>query len=223
MSYLPQLNPVIMEDQQRSSQQFPLVKQIFKKAVFSPHKWYKLTKNTKNLIKNGDIYISGKSPKQENIADSFMLTEWNLGGAKTSRILEKQLDINIRETSPNQWEINTIVHVFHPGGIDEPLSQEWKGVMEIQAPFFISTQKKSNPNTFLYLRDGKHSFSYYDQEDFQLLYRMLSKTNNKETEPLHGLILNDQLIESYSFRKSFLRKYSFGREHYEENQKQKNK
>jgi len=84
-----------------------------------------------------------------------------------------------------------------------------------------SKQKKFNPNTFFYLTDGEHSFNTYKAKDFELLFRILLEVNNTETKSLHGLIISDELIEFYNFRKSIVRKYGFGKEYYIENKKQK--
>lgn len=84
-----------------------------------------------------------------------------------------------------------------------------------------SKQKEYNPNTFFYVRDGTHSFKSYTEKDFELLFEILLDVNNKENKPLQGLIINDKLIEFYSFRKSIVRKYGFGKEYYKENKKQK--
>ena len=84
-----------------------------------------------------------------------------------------------------------------------------------------SKQKKFNPNTFIYVADGKHSFNSYKEDDFELLFKILLEVNNKDKESLHGLILDDKLIEFYDFRKSIVRKYGFGEEIYKENKQQK--
>ncbi len=82
-------------------------------------------------------------------------------------------------------------------------------------------QKMHNPNTYLYLAKGGHSFSYYDLHDFNELYTILNgTTKNLKTEPIHGFIKNDRLIHFYKFRKSILKKYSYGKEYYDLNKKQ---
>ena len=95
---------------------------------------------------------------------------------------------------------------------------------QIQYEFSLSAysmQKTFNPNTFFYLTDGEHSFGAYKKNDFELLFRMLMKVNNKEKKSFHALILDDRLIEFYDFRKSVVRKYGFGDEYYKQNIKQK--
>ena len=82
-----------------------------------------------------------------------------------------------------------------------------------------SKQKKNNPNTFFYLGNGGHSFNSYSEEDFELLFKILLEVNNKEKKVLHGLVVNDKLIEFYDFRKSIVRRYGFGEEYYKETKK----
>jgi predicted esterase len=84
-----------------------------------------------------------------------------------------------------------------------------------------SKQKQNNPNTFLYLTEGKHDFKAYKNTDFELIFKLILNIDNKETEALHGLILNDKLIEFYKFRKSIVRKYGIGKADYIENKEQK--
>lgn len=119
----------------------PLVKTLFRKILLSPHKWTQVTRHIDSMIQSRQIYISGISPAQNHMADSFMLTEWNLGGGKASRLLQKEMSIFAQETSPNQWEITVTVDVFHPGGQDEPLSQDWTGILEIKPPAMLSSQR----------------------------------------------------------------------------------
>lgn len=95
---------------------------------------------------------------------------------------------------------------------------------QIQYEFLLTEyakQKAYNPNTFFYLTEGGHSFKAYQKKDFELLFRMLFEINNKETIPLHGLVIDDQLIELYEFRKSIVRKYGFGEAYYLENKRQR--
>jgi len=85
-------------------------------------------------------------------------------------------------------------------------------------------QKKSNPNTFIYLSSGDHSFTNYTKEDIDILFDILSgKNQNKSTEPIQGFIENDTLITLYPFRKKIVRKFGFGKETYQENRRQQKK
>ncbi len=82
-------------------------------------------------------------------------------------------------------------------------------------------QKKSNPNTFIYLSSGDHSFANYTKEDIDILFDILSgKNQNKSTEPIQGFIKNDKLVILYPFRKKIVRKFGFGNDTYQKNRKQ---
>mgnify|MGYP000299188909 CR=1 FL=1 len=82
-------------------------------------------------------------------------------------------------------------------------------------------QKQYNPNTYIYLANGGHSFSYYNLNDFNTLFDILKGSSyNLKTEPIHGFVKNDQLVYFYKFRKSIMRKYSYGKEYYTLNKKQ---
>lgn len=86
------------------------------------------------------------------------------------------------------------------------------------------SQKLSNPNSFIYLTIGDHSFANYTKDDFEKLFEILTDKNlNKLTEPVQGFIENDTLVTFYSFRKKILRKFGFGEETYQENLKQQKK
>lgn len=85
-------------------------------------------------------------------------------------------------------------------------------------------QKSYNPNTFIYLSSGGHSFADYTKSDITVLFDiLLGKNQNVKTEPIQGFIKNDTLVTEYLFRKKILRKFGFGKEVYEENCKQRKK
>ncbi len=85
-------------------------------------------------------------------------------------------------------------------------------------------QKVVNPNTYLYVIDGNHSFSHYVKHDFEVLFDILtSKHDNQKKEAIHGYIRHDELISFYKFRKSIMRKYAFGQKIYEINKTQQKK
>lgn len=87
-------------------------------------------------------------------------------------------------------------------------------------------QKKSNPNTYLYLIEGDHNFSNYSNDDFAQLFSILNgQTVNKKTaaNPIHGFVKEDQLVEFYPFRKKIVRKFAYGEHFFHENKKQRKK
>ena len=82
-------------------------------------------------------------------------------------------------------------------------------------------QKVENPNTYIYIVEGTHSFKSYHSNDFNQLFSILNNNiNNELTEPTQGFIRNDTLISVYPFRKKIVKKFNFGRDVYEENVKQ---
>ena len=82
-------------------------------------------------------------------------------------------------------------------------------------------QKRFNPNTFMYVTSGGHSFADYKQSDIVNVFDILmGKVQNKDTFPIHGFIKNDSLVTLYPFKKKIVRNYNFGREVYEENRQQ---
>lgn len=83
-------------------------------------------------------------------------------------------------------------------------------------------QKSSNPNTYLYIKKGSHSFSAYTQKEIDLCFEVLnSKTTNIKTAPIHAFIKEDQVIEFYCFRKKIYSKFGYGKEDYLLNKKQR--
>lgn len=85
-------------------------------------------------------------------------------------------------------------------------------------------QKQNNPNTFIYLSSGDHSFTNYTKEDIKEVFDILTVRNeNKDTEPIRGFIRNDKLVTLYPFRKKIVRKFGFGKETYQENRRQQKK
>ncbi len=85
-------------------------------------------------------------------------------------------------------------------------------------------QKEVNPNTYLYVEQGDHSFGSYGTNAFALLFDVLSgKITNTMRTPIHGLVCNDSLIHFYEFRKEIVRKYAFGEDYFRINKEQMKK
>ena len=83
-------------------------------------------------------------------------------------------------------------------------------------------QKTTNPDTYIYLTEGGHSFEHYGKKEFAILFDILSAENdNTKMTPIHGYIRKDSLITFYEFRKEIVRKYGFGAEYYKINKEQK--
>lgn len=84
-----------------------------------------------------------------------------------------------------------------------------------------SKQKKYNPNTYLYVKEGNHSFFNYNENDLKELFDILKgDIKNTKTEVVHGYVKNDEVIEVYPYRKKILRMYNFEPEIFKENKQQ---
>ena len=82
-------------------------------------------------------------------------------------------------------------------------------------------QKAMSPNTYLKIVEGGHDFKVYQEQDFSLCLDILNHQHmNTNTTQQHGLVLNDELVEFYPFRKKILRKYAYGEAIYLENRAQ---
>ena len=122
-----------------------IAKNLVFSSIFSPLKWRALSQEIAQNIQKGNIYIENLS-RQYNSSQNFSrqknafgVQEWNLGGGKSSRYLQKFLDLDFRETSPGNWKIREKLTVKHLGGLDEPLSQKWQGGFEFIFPSDLNT------------------------------------------------------------------------------------
>ncbi len=105
--------------------------------LISPIDLWRITNSFDDYLDSGELYVSGISPEMRPSPTDFFVIEWNLGGAKTSRFLNKEVRISAREVLPSKWNIDFEFIAKNIGGIDEPLSQTWKGVFEFQFPEFL--------------------------------------------------------------------------------------
>ena len=119
-----------------------LGKQVIIKALINPTLWPKISHSIGNSLAMGHIYWDKKSISLKPKLDDFSVIEWNLGGGKSSRLLEKKLQIIAREQAPQSWQLDLNFTAHHLGGWDEPLSQEWKGVLEFIIPTFLGPETK---------------------------------------------------------------------------------
>ncbi len=121
----------------------PLVslgKSLVKKTVLNPLNWPSFTRLFKSGIDNHLIYWSGYSDFQlEPVYDRLVpehsnvisVSEWNLGGGKSSRYLRKSWSVDFREIRPKEWRAKVKILIDHIGGYSEPLSQDWQGGFEL--------------------------------------------------------------------------------------------
>jgi len=125
------------DEQSLKERKSPLVgmgKKIIWNTLLKPWRWSKISREIEAKIQNGNIYISDISPVIKPKSNDFAFYEWNLGGGKSSRFLDKKLKISAREVSPDNWKISGEFNIDHVGQSDEPLSQDWKGVFELEFP-----------------------------------------------------------------------------------------
>ncbi len=112
-------------------------KTVVRKILVRPWIWSKVTQIIGKSLDNGNIYSEKISPKIQPNKNDFSIIEWNLGGGKSSRFLQKEAFLSAYETQPNKWDINLKFTARHLGGEDEPVSQNWKGVFQIKTPAFL--------------------------------------------------------------------------------------
>jgi len=122
-----------------------MLKNFVKQTVARPHKWPRMTRFLRREINAGDLYISGISKSISADKNDLQVIEWNTGGAKSSRYLRWGFRYDAREILPNEWEISAMVSAQHIGGTDEPLSQLYKGFLEISPPLFLSKDPEFVP------------------------------------------------------------------------------
>jgi len=83
-------------------------------------------------------------------------------------------------------------------------------------------QKIYNPDTYIYVAKGGHTFQDYTREDLNVLFDVIKLTpDNLETQVVHGFVTHDKLIAFYPFRDKIFSKYQYEKEIYEENKQQR--
>jgi len=82
-------------------------------------------------------------------------------------------------------------------------------------------QKEWNANTYLYVKQGRHSFFEYEQKEMDICFDVLTaKVNNRKKKVIHAFVKDDKVVEFYPFRKKIFKKFGYGEEYYQTNQKQ---
>ncbi len=109
-------------------------KKIVLKTALQPWTWPRITREIGHAVKSGELYVSGISPELKPEENDIAAIEWNLGGGKSSRFLKRNLDISVRELIPQHWQVTVKARLDHLGQADEPLSQLWKGGVEMRFP-----------------------------------------------------------------------------------------
>ncbi len=105
---------------------------LARRAVWRLDRWPALVQHLAQSLRDQHLFHARLLPP---VAESgWGLVEWNIGGAKSSRYLDKTLDVFIREVTPQRWVADLTLTVRHTGHIDEPLSQDWQGLFELTLP-----------------------------------------------------------------------------------------
>lgn len=137
------------DEQSLAERKSPLAsfgKKVVLKTFLKPWTWPRITRDIGRAVKSGELYVSGISPELKPLENDITAIEWNLGGGKSSRFLKRNLEISAREITPNHWRTSVRVRLEHLGQADEPLSQAWRGGVEMRWP-----KKWSTPDEFLSL------------------------------------------------------------------------
>ncbi len=111
-------------------------------------------------MKIGNVFATDISPHITPEPNDFAMIEWNLGGAKSSRYLRKNIIIQGRELRPKEWTFNVTFQANHLGGFDEPLSQEWKGAFELKFPQFLQSESVVIETEIFPGQNFEQSFSF---------------------------------------------------------------
>ena len=109
-------------------------KKMLTKAIFSPWQWHQILSVVSQSAHTGRIFISDFSSDIAPNEQDLVVTEWNLGGGKTSPALQKQLHLTLREVSPQDWKGTVNLTARNLQGYDEPLGQYWQGGFQFRFP-----------------------------------------------------------------------------------------
>lgn len=121
-------------------------KKLLLDTALKPWRWYSVSRTFGEAQRNRTLYWHKpgkikKSPWQEHPGQLVSISEWNLGGGKSSRYLDKQWRVSLRQRTQDLWDLTIALDVQHLGGRDEPLSQPWKGGFALEVlqeqPLFI--------------------------------------------------------------------------------------
>jgi hypothetical protein len=126
--------------QQRKNTLQILGHKFLSKLWKSPFIWRKVSELLATKIFQGEIWMKEFSQESIPTENSWSIIEWNLGGGKSSRYLDKQLQLNLREISPKKWQISLEFSAENLAQWDEPIGQDWQGVFEVLLPNFLSVE-----------------------------------------------------------------------------------
>lgn len=113
-------------------------KRLIISTVLRPWRWHAISQSLREAEKKGSLHLHTAGEEQielwqKNPERAVTLSEWNLGGGKSSRYLDKQWSVLLTQTDEDTWVLENQLTVTHLGGQDEPLSQTWQGGFEFVA------------------------------------------------------------------------------------------
>ncbi len=113
-------------------------KRLMVKTLTRPWRWHALSRAVYQAEQDGELYIHIPGTEQlqrwqQSDIGTVTISEWNLGGAKSSRYLDKHWRVMLKQTAPQVWELEQHLAVTHLGQEDRPLSQTWQGGFEMKA------------------------------------------------------------------------------------------
>ena len=123
----------------------PVFYKLIIRKVLNPFAWPGFAREVRALVDAGDIYVPGISPYLIKKEEDFAVIEWNLGGGKSSRYLDKKVVLKAIQNKEGEWNMYFDFSAHHLGSYDEPLSQDWKGVFEIHFPTFTGISPQFFP------------------------------------------------------------------------------
>ncbi len=112
-------------------------KRLIVSTIMRPWRWYDLSRVIHTAEQNGELYWHRpgleKTPLWQRYQDqTIAVSEWNLGGGKSSRYLDKQWNVFLKQVSADEWSVEHQLNVTHLGQADNPLSQAWRGGFQIE-------------------------------------------------------------------------------------------
>lgn len=124
-------------------------KSLITRTILRPWRWPGVSRAFGRAQQNQTLYWHkvddpAEAAWQQQRDQLITITEWNLGGGKSSRYLDKAWNLTLQQRTPELWEAEVTLTAKHLGGHDEPLSQTWKGGFEIGLfqgnPEFVSAE-----------------------------------------------------------------------------------
>ncbi|MBT7772142.1 hypothetical protein HN713_00380 [bacterium] len=171
-------------------------KKLAKKLALRPWLWPRATKILATEIEHGNIFVEGISSSEKIEPTDFAVIEWNLGGAKSSRFLEKNLTISLRETTRGRWNIRGKLTIEHLGGWDEPISQMWRGGFELRLPKILGQEPRFFPMEIAPGQNKTQVFDFSYNGDPLKKFGIFRPRSQKLSADVHVSVFPQQVLKS---------------------------